>query len=37
MAERKNFLLMAIGIGTVGIIIGTITIWNLVSNLFAQQ
>ena len=36
MAERKNFLLMAIGIGAVGIIIGAITIWNLVSELFAQ-
>ena len=36
MAERKNFLLMAIGIGAVGIIIGAITIWNLVSELFTQ-
>ena len=36
MAERKNFLLMAIGIGAFGIIIGGITIWNMVSELFPQ-
>jgi len=33
MPERKNFLLLAIGIGVIGIIIGAITIWNMVSNL----
>jgi len=34
MPEKKNFLLLAIGIGFVGIIIGAITIWNSVSELF---
>jgi len=34
MPERKNFLLLAIGIGFVGIIIGAITIWNSASELF---
>jgi len=34
MPERKNFLLLAIGMGFVGIIIGAITIWNSVSELF---
>jgi len=34
MAERKNFLLLAIGMGAVGIIIGAITIWNTTSNLW---
>jgi hypothetical protein len=33
MAERKNFLLLAIGMGVMGIIIGTITIWNMTSDL----
>jgi hypothetical protein len=33
MPERKNFLLFAIAIGAAGIIIGTITIWNMASNL----
>jgi len=33
MAERKNFLLLAIGIGAAGIIIGGITIWNTTSDL----
>ena len=32
MAERKNFLLLAIGMGAIGIIIGGITIWNMISN-----
>ena len=32
MAERKNFLILAIGIGVVGVIIGGITIWNMISN-----
>jgi hypothetical protein len=31
MAEKKNFLILAIGIGVIGIIIGGITIWNLVN------
>jgi len=29
MAERKNFLLLAIGMGCAGIVIGAITIWNM--------
>jgi hypothetical protein len=33
MAERKNFLLLAIGMGSVGIIIGFITIWNMALDL----
>jgi len=33
MAEKRNFLMLAIGLGVVGIIIGGITIWNFVSNL----
>jgi hypothetical protein len=32
MAERKNFLLFAIGIGVMGVIIGGITIWNMISD-----
>jgi len=35
MAERKNFLLMAIGLGVIGIIIGGYTIWNSISELFS--
>jgi len=35
MPERKNFLLMAIGLGIMGIIIGGYTIWNSVSELFS--
>jgi hypothetical protein len=31
MAEKKNFLILAIGMGAIGIIIGGITIWNLVN------
>jgi hypothetical protein len=31
MAERKNFLLLAIGVGVAGIVIGTITIWNMLN------
>ena len=34
MAERKNFLLLAIAMGAAGIIIGGITIWNMTSDLF---
>jgi hypothetical protein len=33
MAERKNFLLLAIGLGVVGVVIGTVTIWNMISDL----
>jgi len=35
MPERKNFLLLAIGLGVMGIIIGGYTIWNLVSELIS--
>jgi hypothetical protein len=28
MPEKKNFLILAIGIGVFGVIIGGITIWN---------
>ncbi len=31
MSEKKNFLILAIGIGAVGVIIGTITIWNMLN------
>ena len=31
MAEKKNFLILAIGMGVIGVIIGGITIWNLVN------
>jgi len=34
MPERKNFLLLAIGMGAIGIIIGGITIWNMTTSLF---
>jgi len=34
MPERKNFLLLAIGMGAAGIIIGAYTIWNMASDLF---
>ncbi|KFM18223.1 hypothetical protein AAA799P11_01140 [Marine Group I thaumarchaeote SCGC AAA799-P11] len=33
MAERKNFLLLAIGVGVAGIVIGTVTIWNMVNEI----
>ena len=33
MPEKKNFLLMAIGIGAFGIIVGAITIWDMASDL----
>ncbi len=35
MPERKNFLLLAIGLGTIGIIIGGYTIWNSISELIS--
>ena len=31
MPEKKNFLILAVGIGAIGVIIGTITIWNMVN------
>ncbi len=31
MPEKKNFLILAIGIGAIGVIIGTITIWNMLN------
>jgi hypothetical protein len=33
MAEKKNFLILAIGLGIIGIIIGGITIWNFADKL----
>ena len=33
MPERKNFLLLAVGMGVIGIIFGAITIWNSMSEL----
>ena len=35
MKERKNFLMLAIGMGVVGIIIGAITIWEMTSELLS--
>jgi len=32
MAEKKNFLIFAIGIGIMGVVIGSITIWNMISD-----
>ena len=34
MPEKKNFLLLAVGMGLAGIIIGAITIFNSASELF---
>ena len=33
MPEKKNFLRFAIGIGVMGIIIGVITMWNMLVDL----
>jgi hypothetical protein len=33
MAEKKNFLIFAIGIGVMGVVIGGITIWNMISDI----
>jgi hypothetical protein len=33
MVEKRNFLILAMGLGVIGIIIGGITIWNFVNNL----
>ena len=30
MSEKKNFLILAIGMGFIGVIIGGYTIWNLI-------
>jgi len=35
MVEKRNFLILAIGVGIVGVIIGGVTIWNFVNNLIA--
>ena len=32
MPERKNFLVLAIGIGAAGVFIGAMTIWNIASD-----
>jgi len=31
MKEKKNFLILAIGMGVIGVIIGTITVWNMIN------
>jgi hypothetical protein len=31
MPEKKNFLILAIGMGAIGVIIGGITIWNMIN------
>lgn len=33
MVEKRNFLLMAIGLGVIGVIIGGVTIWNVANSL----
>tara|TARA_B110000438_G_scaffold106579_1_gene104820 strand:- start:55 stop:162 length:108 start_codon:yes stop_codon:yes gene_type:complete len=33
MAERKNFLIFAIGIGIMGVVVGSFTIWNMISDI----
>lgn len=33
MAEKRNFLIFAIGIGIIGIIIGGVIIWNSANNI----
>jgi hypothetical protein len=33
MVEKRNFLILAMGLGAIGIIIGGISIWNFVNNL----
>ncbi len=33
MVEKKNFLILAIGIGIMGIIVGTVVIWNMVNEI----
>ena len=34
MPEKKNFLILAIGMGVIGVIIGGITIWNLLNEVW---
>jgi len=36
MAEKRNFLILAIGLGVAGVIIGGITIWNFANNLIGH-
>ena len=31
MSEKKKFLILAIGMGVIGVIIGGITIWNMIN------
>lgn len=33
MKSKKNFLILAIGLGVIGVIIGGITLWNAMSAL----
>jgi hypothetical protein len=33
MAERKNFLIFAIGVGIMGVVVGGVTIWNMISDI----
>jgi len=33
MPEKRNFLILAIGLGVVGVIIGGWTIWNFISDM----
>jgi len=33
MPEKRNFLILAIGLGVIGVIIGGVTIWNFVSGM----
>ena len=32
MSEKKNFLILAIGMGVIGVIIGGMTIWNMIND-----
>jgi hypothetical protein len=33
MTEKRNFLILAMGLGAIGVIIGAVTIWNYANNL----
>ena len=33
MPERRNFLLLAIGMGAIGMVIGVMTLWGMVKTL----
>ena len=33
MVEKRNFLILAIGLGVTGVIIGGVTIWNIANSL----